>query len=454
MDGWAFQWVQRGSKLYEESRRKAVWNGFVPDRFPDIIAYPENDRQVQEIVNFAKNTGMKIGVKSGGHSWSASFLRNGGVLIDLVKMNHYSFDAEAKTAEVQPAAYASQLNDLILDHNLMFPGGHCPTVGMGGFLLQGGFGWNSGNWGMACESVLALDLVTADGELVHASPLQNSEYYWAARGAGCGFFAVVTRFYLQLHTLPPGIMTARYVFDVAELEEVLVAIDDVSGRMSRDLEVCMFVANEQDGFVGKPTVAITMDAFSDTIDQAREAIALIHNLPVFRKAIASHEFIQCTLRQMMQRLDDLLDNRGLHYAVDNMWANVSIQKLVPSFHKIIELLPAPPAHLYLTWWHRETRPDMAFSMEHRLYVAMYVISTESTHDTAHANYVRESFSLMSKHEEGIQLADENLPSHPGKFMATSNFAALSKLRKRLDPHRRFHDYFRVPGEFAELMRTL
>ncbi|KIX09649.1 uncharacterized protein Z518_00730 [Rhinocladiella mackenziei CBS 650.93] len=82
-------------------------------------------------------------------------------------MNHFSFNVEAQTAEVQPATYGSNLNKILEKHDLLFPGGHCPTVGLGGFLLQGGFGWNSRKWGVACESILAIDVVTADGDLIH-----------------------------------------------------------------------------------------------------------------------------------------------------------------------------------------------------------------------------------------------------------------------------------------------
>jgi FAD/FMN-containing dehydrogenase len=84
----------------------------------------------------------------------------------------------------------------------MFPGGHCPSVGLGGFLLQGGQGWNCRTLGWACESVRAIDIVTADGELVHASEDENTDLLWAARGAGPGFFGVVTRFHLRLHPRP------------------------------------------------------------------------------------------------------------------------------------------------------------------------------------------------------------------------------------------------------------
>ena len=274
MSSWTFHFLRRGDAGYEEARCAAVWNGRVPARYPQLIVYPEGNEDVCKIVRYAKQKGLSIGTKSGGHSWTASFLRDGGIFVDLARMNAFSFDAKTRTAEAQPAAYGSDLNAAMVDHGLMFPAGHCPTVGLGGFLLQGGFGWNSRKWGMACESVTAIDVVTADGNLIHASSTENADYFWAARGAGPGYFGLVTRFYLRVHTLPRGIMTARYVFELSDLDEVLIAIDSVSTQIPRDLEIGFFVAHDQDGIEGRPTLAVTADALSDTQEEANAALEI------------------------------------------------------------------------------------------------------------------------------------------------------------------------------------
>jgi FAD/FMN-containing dehydrogenase len=165
MDSWTFHTIRYGDPEYEKARCAAIWNGRVPDRYPKLITYTENDTHVQAIVRYAKEKKMSIGAKSGGHFWTASFLRDGGIMVDLARLNNFTFDVKARTAIAQPAAYGSNLNAALVPHNLMFPGGHCPTVGLGGFLLQGGFGWNSRKWGVACESVMAIDVVTADVSL-------------------------------------------------------------------------------------------------------------------------------------------------------------------------------------------------------------------------------------------------------------------------------------------------
>ncbi|KAL4809151.1 hypothetical protein BDV18DRAFT_158082 [Aspergillus unguis] len=452
---WTFRILRRGDPQYEPARCEAAWNGRVPNRYPELIVYPETNEHVQSVVRYAKEHGLTIGTKSGGHSWTASFLRDGGILVDLARMNHFEFDVDSRTATAQPAAYGSDLNAALTQHGLMFPGGHCPTVGLGGFLLQGGFGWNSRKWGVACESVTAIDVVTAEGELLHASPEENADFYWAARGAGCGYFGLVVSFYLKLYTLPRGIMTARYVFEIAALGEVLPAIDAVSGDVPPDLEIGLFIARDQDGFIGRPTFAITADCLSDTEDEARKALGLLHNLPVMKKTIASSPYVSCTLREMLKRFDDILDNRGRRYEANNLWTDVPVTELLPMFHRITESLPPAPSHLYMMWWLPvRGRPEMAFSMEARLYVALYAITIEQALDAKHKEYVVSSLKPLEKYRKGIQLADENLPDHPGKFMRTRNFTRLEKLRRKYDPQGRFYGYMRVPEEFEAVQATL
>jgi hypothetical protein len=113
MENWIFKTLRRGTDEYEAARKKAVWNGRVPPRYPEIIAFPTCDAEVVECVIYAKTVGMSIGTKSGGHSWTASFLREGGMLLGLVGMKEISPDIARKVCEIQPGAYGADLNALI-----------------------------------------------------------------------------------------------------------------------------------------------------------------------------------------------------------------------------------------------------------------------------------------------------------------------------------------------------
>ena len=134
----------------------------------DVVVQAQNEQDVVSAVRLARQRGFKVAVRSGGHSWAAAFLRDGGMLIDVSRMRSFTVDSASRTASLQPGLLGTELNRSLRQHDLFFPTGHCMTVGLGGFLLQGGFGWNSRLWGPACVSVTSVDVVTAEGELVHA----------------------------------------------------------------------------------------------------------------------------------------------------------------------------------------------------------------------------------------------------------------------------------------------
>ncbi|MGQ0696422.1 MAG: FAD-binding oxidoreductase, partial [Nitrospiraceae bacterium] len=145
---------------YEELRRGIVWNQRTPARYPRLIVQVATEHDVIESVRFARTHRMKISVRSGGHSWVGLSLRDESLLIDLGRLRQCSIDPEARLATAQPAVTGRELNDRLHTHGLAFPVGHCPSVALGGFLLNGGLGWNSSRWGPACFSIEAANVVT------------------------------------------------------------------------------------------------------------------------------------------------------------------------------------------------------------------------------------------------------------------------------------------------------
>ena len=120
---------------------------------------------------------------------------------------------------------------------LFFPGGHCKGVCLGGYLLQGGYGWNSRIYGPACESVIGLDVITADGEQIHCDADNHADLYWAARGAGPGFFGVVTSYYLKLYPRPAVCGTSVYVYPWDVADEVYTWARSISAEVDRRVEM-------------------------------------------------------------------------------------------------------------------------------------------------------------------------------------------------------------------------
>ena len=211
----------RGSDGYEAARRKTVWNSILPQRFPDVIVQASDTADVVATIRYARAHGHRVGIRSGGHSWAASHLRDGGVLLDVSRLEQCDVDTDRMVARVGPCKIASVFANELDAQGLFFPAGHCEGIRLGGYLLQGGYGWNSKVLGPACESVLGLQVVTADGDTLYCDPQQHADLYWAARGSGPGFFGVVTSFTLRLHPRADVLGTCLYMYPVEVADEVV-----------------------------------------------------------------------------------------------------------------------------------------------------------------------------------------------------------------------------------------
>lgn len=191
--------VTPSDQAFESVKVAMVWNEIKPDRTPDVIVTVKNDDDVVEAINFARENKLKVVVHGGGHTWCGLAVRNGGMTIDLSQLSELTVEKANNTASIQPVISNRELARRLGEYDLAFPIGHCPTVKASGYLLNGGMSWNMSQWGPACLSVLAVELVTASGKKVRASATEYPDLFWAARGAGPGMFAVATRFHLQCY---------------------------------------------------------------------------------------------------------------------------------------------------------------------------------------------------------------------------------------------------------------
>ncbi|HEX5565657.1 MAG TPA: FAD-binding oxidoreductase [Streptomyces sp.] len=190
--------VTPGGASYEEARR--VFNSMI-DRHPAVIVQCKTVRDVAEAIRFGREHGLQIAVRGGGHSVAGMALTEGGIVIDLRRMHQVTVDAEARTARVGGGATMSHLDRATEPYGLATTGGRVSTTGVGGFVLGGGAGWLDRKFGLACDNLLSVDLVTADGRTVRADEDENPELFWALHGGG-GNFGVATSFTLRLHPLP------------------------------------------------------------------------------------------------------------------------------------------------------------------------------------------------------------------------------------------------------------
>src|SRR5882672_5513898 len=233
MAQFAGTFARPGEARYEELRVGHVFNQRLSSRMPAAVLLPASDADVVAGVELAAQMGWPVSVRAGGHSWASWGVRDGALLIDLSSMKDMDFDSTTNIVSVRPAvAGATELDPYLSDRERFFPVGHCESVGLGGFLLQGGMGWHTRHYGWACESVEAIDVVTADGRTVRADATENTDLLWAARGAGPGFPGIITRFHLKTYPRPALVQDVR-TFELDDLEELLAWLQRILPTLDR-----------------------------------------------------------------------------------------------------------------------------------------------------------------------------------------------------------------------------
>jgi FAD/FMN-containing dehydrogenase len=438
--------LRRGEEGYEHYRQGTCWHARVPAQYPEYIVIATSDDDVVGAVHLARREGLAVAVRSGGHSWSGSHLRNGSVLIDMVNMRRVDFDPVALTATAQPGAKGSEVAEMLAGHQLYFPTGHNIGISLGGYLLQGGFPWAGREYGPSCMSVTGIDAVTMHGEFVHADENENADLLWAARGAGPGFFAVVTRFYLKLYPRHPVTMTTSFVFPRDCAPDVLRFMHATGTKTPTELTVAIA---RLDLAGGEPCVMLSATAFTDSEDEAREQLAIFDNLPFRDRALAVRKHRLASHTTLTKESQSVIDD-NLRWIADNIFTHADFDAMWPTLERMLDTWPPAPSHFVAASWsgspNEPQRPPMAFSIEDELYYAMYTAWEDAADDEKYIDWTTNHMKSWEPQTTGTMLADENLLHRPSRFVKDGHLARLDELRATWDPDGRFVAWLRRPDE--------
>ena len=171
------------------------------DRRPSVVVRPVDAREVATVVSLARDSGSELAVRSGGHSGPGFGVSEGGIVLDLSALKALDIDADGRTAWAETGLTAGEYTIAAGAHGLATGFGDTGSVGIGGITLGGGIGFLTRKYGMTIDDLLAADIVTADGQLLHVGEDTHPELFWAIRGGG-GNFGVATRFRFRLHDVP------------------------------------------------------------------------------------------------------------------------------------------------------------------------------------------------------------------------------------------------------------
>jgi hypothetical protein len=209
--------VSPGDPGYEQAR--PPFNAMHVDR-PSIIARCSGTADIVDAVNFARDHGIEVTVRGGGHSIAGLSSSDGGMVIDLSLMRGVDVDPEARLARVQGGAVWGDVDRETQLFGLVAPGGVVSETGVAGLTLGGGYGWVRRKYGLACDNLVSAGVVSADGEIRTASAEVNSDLFWAVRGGG-GNFGIVSSFTFRLNPLGPTVAFVGVFYPLEDAAAVL-----------------------------------------------------------------------------------------------------------------------------------------------------------------------------------------------------------------------------------------
>lgn len=218
--------LRPGEEGWDEARR--VWNGAI-DRRPALVARAAGADDVVEAVRFARERGLTVAVRCGGHSVAGHGVCDGGVMIDLSTMRGVRVDPDERRARVSGGALLGDLDRATQPFGLATPAGIVSHTGVGGLTLGGGLGHLMRRFGLTVDSLLSAELVTAEGQRVHVDAGREPELFWGLRGGG-GNFGIVTSFTFRLHSVGPMVLAGPVFWPLAQAGEVLRGVQAVAAE--------------------------------------------------------------------------------------------------------------------------------------------------------------------------------------------------------------------------------
>ena len=286
----------RGHPDYERMRRNMVWQAWKPARFPDLIVNAQDEGDVLETVRYARARGLPVSVRGSGHNYIASYLREGGILLNVGQLREIRIEPSERLARVQPGATSAEFSSALTVHGLAFPVAHGPSVALGGYLLGGGMGWNGEYWNQfACYNIRSIELVTAAGEKLTVSRDEHADLFWAARGAGPAFCGAVTGYHLNVFSLPRAITSCTYIYSIGQIDTLIAWLE--SARLRQDPRIEMSFILESDN-EGRQCVLSTV-CFADRVDDARNLLSeLLQGVPEQGRLVA-REFRPVTFADVL-----------------------------------------------------------------------------------------------------------------------------------------------------------
>ena len=420
----------RNSAGYDGARR--AWNGAF-DRHPALIARCSGPADVMEAVKFAAANQLLLSVRGGGHSLSGQSVCEKGLMIDLAQMNGARVDPGKRIATVEGGALLGALDREALAHGLATTAGTVSHTGVGGLTLGGGFGRLGRRFGLACDNLRAIDVVTPDGKFVTASNQQNKELFWGLRGGG-GNFGVATSFDFQLHPVDPIMLGGELVYSFADAPAVLKFFFDFAAEAPDELNLDVSIVRLPNDM---RLLSIELTYSGDVAKGA----AVIAPLRQIRKPISDSVMPAPYVR--LQAAHDADTAHGRKFYIKNGFVRQTTPALLDAMLATIAdaNLPVVQAVVLpqLGGAIARVKPGATAFAQRAATFNMFVISIwdDPAHSESVGNWTRSAWPKLQPHTHGIYVNEYNDDSARLRETYGPNFDRLVALKTRLDPENLF-----------------
>jgi FAD/FMN-containing dehydrogenase len=442
--------IRRGDANYELWRGSMVWYIFKPDRRPDVMIRAKSEQDAIGAVTYAREEGLKVATRATGHNPARGCLRQGGVLLDLSQLRDVEVDAEAGTAWIGPGIRSEDLVELLGEHGWCFPAAHTGIVGMGGYVIGGGMGWNMQEWDVACRSIIGAEVVTADGQKVITSATENPELLWAIRGAGPGFFGAVLRYKLKLFPAPQAIIKSKYLIPIDKLDAAFAALWEITAAKQKQLELLAVIGRFAPPFDAPPeqrdlVLAVSAIAFAKSREHGAKLLEPVARSAIPGLSMLKQENAPLTFPELYagQETDHASPNRT---AVHNIWTDKPDEALSVLAELMQETPPRSPRSFLLSAWGinpDRDDDDSCWSYQADHYVSWYQMAEKAEHIEPNFAWMDKSVELVRPFTRGYYLNEVNPMRYPevleGTFGA-AKWKRLGELRRKYDPAGVFHGY--------------
>lgn len=407
-----------------------IWNGRKPARQSKIIVRATCAGDVAEAVRFASVNGLTVSPRGGGHQFSG-IATQADMVIDLSALDGLKLDTDARTARVEPAVTNARLAAALDRHGLAFPLGHCGSVPMSGYLLGGGVGWNSAEWGFACFSVTAVEVVLANGRMVTASADANADVYWAVRGAGPEFFGVVTAYHLKLQEAAKATSTTIRIYPAAMIAKVAGWAEAVMAKAPPSVEFTTRISPTPNG----PVLAAMATVFAKTDAEACAIhTALGEGAPDALQVIGP---MPTPIGALYEATEPSMP-KGRRYAVDTLWSEARYDEVLAQLVHGMAMAPSEQSMALVVLRSNAvaTPTDAAFSCHGRVFGALYAIWEDEDADAANIGWLRATIDGVAPLCTGAYVGEADLdrPCRALRTLSPDAQTRLQDLRDLHDPH--------------------